>query len=556
MTTGTVSSDNLTSLYSNTTSFTTGVVNSAVYSVNGGTGVTVNPTTGNVVVSIGQDVATTANVQFNNLTATGNLSNNYFTLANAVGTNGQVLTSNGAGATLWTTITDINTTYNIDATATTGGANLNLNGSDLTVDSVAYKGAGGTTVTRTDANTITISSTGTGGAISLNDLTDVTLTAPLYNGQLFSYLNGQWVNDNKVTVTDSNERNVFSYRPLTPIAGPNTAVYLRKDYSDAAPGTAGIGTYTTGAGSGVTFGVVSDSQVAPGGSTAGVANNFATINGIWDSTNPYFQFRTTINGGAPTPTNVTTAQISGTVVDFKGTTLTLDAFNVGTGNNSVFAANRGSSSATDATLTWNETTDFWVFNESVFGLKEIIANTTVGTNGQYVTFNNEDLLPVGDCFLLVKRGPSDPDVMIKWNEGIDRWQNTFDGSTYYNLPNQNLDTTDDVNFSSVVLDTIATINTQTTTTTATTATAISQTTRRSQKVVINILDNVTGDFHMLEALAFQKGTTGYLTTYAEMYSNAALASFTADVSAGSIRILATPASTNSTTFTVARISLT
>ena len=103
MTTGTVGSNNLTSLYSNTTSFTTGLVNSSVYSVNGGLGVTVNPTTGNVVVSIGQDVATTANVQFANVTATGNLSNNYYTLANAAGTNGQVLTTNGAGVTTWTT---------------------------------------------------------------------------------------------------------------------------------------------------------------------------------------------------------------------------------------------------------------------------------------------------------------------------------------------------------------------------------------------------------------------------------------------------------------------
>lgn len=102
--TGTVSTTNLTSLYSNTTSFTAGVVNSSVYSVNGGVGVTVNPTTGNVVVNIGQPVGTTDNVTFANVTATGNLSNNYFTLTNSTGTSGQVLTTNGAGATSWTTL--------------------------------------------------------------------------------------------------------------------------------------------------------------------------------------------------------------------------------------------------------------------------------------------------------------------------------------------------------------------------------------------------------------------------------------------------------------------
>jgi len=62
--TGTVSSTNSTSLYSNTSNFTTGIVNTNVSSVTGGTGVTVNPTTGNVVVSIGQPVAVTDNPTF------------------------------------------------------------------------------------------------------------------------------------------------------------------------------------------------------------------------------------------------------------------------------------------------------------------------------------------------------------------------------------------------------------------------------------------------------------------------------------------------------------
>jgi hypothetical protein len=113
----------------------------------------------------------------------------------------------------------------------------------------------------------------------------------------------------------------------------------------------------------------------------------------------------------------------------------------------------------------------------------------------------------------------------------------------------------DVNADSYIVDSLSTYNTQTTTTTALTLVSISATTRASQKVVIRIIDNVSGEIHMLEALAFKKSTTAYLTTYAEMYTSAALATFTADVSAGAIRILATPASTNSTTFTVARISL-
>ena len=56
---------------------------------------------------------------------------------------------------------DDNTTYSISAETATGGANLRLTGSDSITDDVAYKGSGATTVTRTDANTITISSTDT-----------------------------------------------------------------------------------------------------------------------------------------------------------------------------------------------------------------------------------------------------------------------------------------------------------------------------------------------------------------------------------------------------------
>ena len=65
------------------------------------------------------------------------------------------------------TINIAGTTYTQDASTTTGGANLNLVGSDATTDSVAFKGSGSTTVTRTDANTITITSTGGGAGLPM-----------------------------------------------------------------------------------------------------------------------------------------------------------------------------------------------------------------------------------------------------------------------------------------------------------------------------------------------------------------------------------------------------
>ena len=223
--TGTVSTTNLTSLYSNTTNFTTGLVTSAVNSVNGGTGVTVNPTTGNVVVSIGQDVATSANVTFANVTATGNLSNNYYTLANAVGTNGQVLTTNGAGATSWTALSSIGVTSitgtanQVIASSPTGAITLSTPQDIATTSNPTFAGAtlGNILVATGDNNTISTTvgdlildgfsgivnmtnlQATLGGAAPLNGLNlysnDATNAVHLYDDyvQIVSGTNGDWV---------------------------------------------------------------------------------------------------------------------------------------------------------------------------------------------------------------------------------------------------------------------------------------------------------------------------------------------------------------------------
>ena len=643
MTTGTVGSNNLTSLYSNTTSFTTGLVNSSVYSVNGGLGVTVNPTTGNVVVSIGQDVATTANVQFANVTATGNLSNNYYTLANAAGTNGQVLTTNGAGVTTWTTpstlglvnsvtgsgagisvspttgavivsntgvtsavagtgigvsagtgavtfsntgVTSIVAGSNISISGATGAVTITatgfgtgdvvgpasatdnaivrfdqttgkliqnsvvtiadttgnivtpgdiaVNGGDVTTTSTGTAslfntnatainiGDGATTAVRIgsaagvvnikspslvqnpdggasttfnllntittdlniggDATTIFIGNNQTtglttnrnkfhsfgdittaGDLITINsDKTDTdvylnfgrvapgnnaairwnftsdsfewsadsttwynfinaTLTPTFYNGQILTYLNGEWINDNKVTTTDANERNIFAYRPLTPPAGPNSSLFLRKDYSDAAPGTAGVGTYADGAGVSLSFSVVSDTQAPPSGS-AGQANTYATVTGVYSSTVPTVSLRTSIDNA-----------------------------------------------------TFTSVGDFTTANASIPG--------------------------------------------------------------------------------SLTIESRSDIDTAPLTTTATAQVPLITSTRNVMKAVVYIVQGT--DVHTVEALVLRTGaSTAMVTTYAEMYNTSSLATFAADTSGGAIRLLVTPANTTSMSFTSVITSLT
>lgn len=115
--------------------------------------------------------------------------------------------------------------------------------------------------------------------------------------------------------------------------------------------------------------------------------------------------------------------------------------------------------------------------------------------------------------------------------------------------------TAEINVNVLTIDNRSSIETTTLTTTSVATVPVVDTARNVMKCVVSIVDNVTGERHAVEALALEKGTTAYLTTYAEMNTGGALATFSADVSAGVLRLLVTPTSTNSTTFNVVRTSL-
>jgi hypothetical protein len=76
--------------------------------------------------------------------------------------------SAGTGITLvdgviTNTVSDTNTTYSISAETATGGANLRLTDSNASLDEIKLAEGANITITRTDANTITIASTASGG---------------------------------------------------------------------------------------------------------------------------------------------------------------------------------------------------------------------------------------------------------------------------------------------------------------------------------------------------------------------------------------------------------
>ena len=91
-----------------------------------------------------------------------------------------------------------------------------------------------------------------------------------------------------------------------------------------------------------------------------------------------------------------------------------------------------------------------------------------------------------------------------------------------------------------------------TTLTTTTPTQIASfaTTHLGAKLVIQAADTVTGERQMSEILLVHDGTTVTLTEYGVIYTNASLATYTAEISGGNVVVKATSASTNSTTYKV------
>ena len=94
-------------------------------------------------------------------TVRNQLATTNFTFPLADGTSNQIIKTNGSGVLSWYSPSDLNTTYTIDASTTTGGANFNLAGSDASTDTIKIANGTNVTAVATDANTITINATDT-----------------------------------------------------------------------------------------------------------------------------------------------------------------------------------------------------------------------------------------------------------------------------------------------------------------------------------------------------------------------------------------------------------
>jgi hypothetical protein len=96
-----------------------------------------------------------------NLNSDGTTDFPNYTFPYADGTASQVLQTDGTGNLSWYSPADLNTTYDFNATSSTGGANLNLVGSDATTDTVKLTDGGHITAAYTSGTAITLGSDAT-----------------------------------------------------------------------------------------------------------------------------------------------------------------------------------------------------------------------------------------------------------------------------------------------------------------------------------------------------------------------------------------------------------
>jgi PKD repeat protein len=103
------------------------------------------------------------------------------------------------------------------------------------------------------------------------------------------------------------------------------------------------------------------------------------------------------------------------------------------------------------------------------------------------------------------------------------------------------------------------VDTTTTSTTATTQVAIhtfAAATFRSARFTVQITNSTDSTYHLTEILMIHDGTTPSITEYGTIFTGSAEATFDADISSGNVRLLATPATTDSMAFKVVAHTIT
>ena len=168
----------------------------------------------------------------------------------------------------------------------------------------------------------------------------------------------------------------------------------------------------------------------------------------------------------------------------------------------------------------------------------VITNTSINTNTTYT--QNISSISGGANLNLV--GSDSTTDTVKFADGTGVTVAFTDANTATISIGQSVGTADAVTFGSVNIDSRAVIDTATLTTSTTSANQVidsfTAAAYRTAKYIISITSGT--DYQSAELLVVHNGTTASQTTYADVVTNASLASFSVDISGGNVRLLTTP----------------
>ena len=384
------------------------------------------------------------------------------------------------GGKLNFTVTDNNTTYSVSAVSVTGGSNLRLTGSDSTTDDVAIVGSGATTVTRTDENTITISSTDN------NTVTNAFTTLSV-SGQ-------------DSVVADSTS---------------DTLTLVGSGVSITTNATTDTVTFTN---AGVTSVAGTENEVTVSGGTGAVTIGLpdnVTIGGALTVTGDL-----TVNGTTTTINTDTLAVEDNIVLLNKNVTgtPTLDAG---------LEIERGD--YTNAKIYWNETANAWYLSTpgDSSGSATDAAITTGGSINLFGTISDGSNTATPDS--------SNDTLTFAAGTGLSVAVNGTSDTVTYSFDSGSTATVGSVTLPDVLLGSKSATSSGTTADIDT----WSASTYSTAKYVIQA-KNASGDIEVTELLVAVDGSNNvYVTEYANFFSNASLAEFTAIYDDGEVSLQAT-----------------
>ena len=168
----------------------------------------------------------------------------------------------------------------------------------------------------------------------------------------------------------------------------------------------------------------------------------------------------------------------------------------------------------------------------------VITNTSINTD---TTYTQNFTSTTGGANLNLVGSDATTDT-VKFANGTGVTVTRTDADTATISIGQSVATTDAVTFGSVNIDSLSVLDTATLTTSATTADQVidsfSASSFRTAKYVISVSSGT--DYQSIEMLVVHNGTTATQTTYADVVTNASLATFSVDISGGNVRLLTTP----------------